>query len=252
MYWTRDSARLILPLRAADWRDKAHARFLAETVGPVIYHSTAEPFLAWIDVRRLSLEESIGAYDLASGKVTEIAPPGLISSFHATEDGSHLILDEDIVKKTDYDTLGAGEARVDFVATSLGAKPATLIPSTKGLTLIWSRDLSSYAYAKEGAIYFGLTSDKEPRLIAGKKKDDSAKEQDPKAKKESYTPVRLSVKGDRLVASSKEGLWLIDTASGSKELFLKMSEDDKLAPKYSVLDWSPAGDAIYLSYASRS
>lgn len=261
MQWTRDGARLIVPLRTSDWRDRARERFISETVGPVIFHSTNEPFLAWIDVRRLSLEESIGAYDVSNARVTQIAPPSLISSFNAAEDGSFLILNQDISRKTDYDTLGAGEARIDLVPTASGAKPRTLIPSTKGLTLIWSRDLRSYAYSKDGAIYFASfdnkgdnkgSDDKEPRLIAGKKKEGSSSEPDPKAKKESYTPVRLSVKGDLLVASSKEGLWMIDTTTGKKDLFVKMLEEDKLAPHYQVLEWSPSGDAVYLSYSSRT
>ncbi len=248
--WTGDSAKLILQLHAADWRDRAHARFVAETVGPVIYHSSTEPFLAWIDVRRLALEDSVASYEVASGRVTEIAPPALIASSNVAEDGSFVILNHDIVKKTDYDTLGAGEARIDLLAT--GAAPRTLIPSTKGMTLIWSRDLHSYAYTKDGAIYFATIHDKEARLIAGKKKDDTPKDPDAKPKKESYTAVRLSAKGDRLIASSKEGLWLIDTAAGKKDLFVKMPEEDKLGPHYQVLEWSPSGDAIYLSYASRT
>ena len=260
LVWTRDSARLIMPLRSADWKDRARERFVAETMGPVIFHSTTEPFLAWIDVRRMSLEESIGAYDLASAKTAEVAPTSLISSFNAAEDGSYLVLNQDIAKKTDYDTLGAGEARIDVLGTNSGAKARTLISSTKGMTVVWSRDLHSYAYSKDGAVYFAAFDakggDKEPRLIAGKKKDESKeaepKDPDAKPKKDQYTAVRLSDKGDRLVASSKEGLWMIDTATGKKELFVKMPEEDKLAPHYQVLEWSPSGDAVYLSYSSRT
>ena len=250
--WTSDGTRLIVGLRAADWKESARERFLAETVGPVIFHSSTEPFLAWIDVNRLSLQRSIGAYDLAKAKMTEIAPPSLIAAFHAAPDGSFLIIDQDIAKKTDYETLGAGEARVEYLPAKTGASPRTLIPSTKGLTLVWSTDLRSYAYSKDGAIYFAGIDDKEARLIAGKKKDDSAKESESKSKKDSYTAVKLSPKGDHLVASSKEGLWVIDTASGAKELFVKMPEEDKLAPKYQPLEWTPSGDVLYLSYSSRT
>jgi dipeptidyl aminopeptidase/acylaminoacyl peptidase len=250
LVWTRNGAQLIVPLRAADWKERARERFLAETIGPIIFHSTTEPFLAWVDVRRLSLQESIGAYDMAAKQVKEIAPPSLTSGFNVAEDGSFLILNQDVAKKTEYETLGAGESRIELLPAKTGANPRILIPSTKGLTLIWSRDLHSYAYAKDGAIYFGGIDDKEPRLIAGKKKDD--KETETQSTKEAYTPVKLSVKGDRLVASSKEGLWMIDTASGGKELFVRMPEEDKLAPHYQVIDWSPSGDAVYLSYSSRT
>ena len=54
------------------------------------------------------------------------------------------------------------------------------------------------------------------------------------------------------MASNKEGLWLIDTASGAKEMFVKVSEEDKESPRYLVVDWSPNADSIYLSYASRT
>jgi dipeptidyl aminopeptidase/acylaminoacyl peptidase len=261
MHWTRDGARLIVPLHTADWRERARERFIAETMGPIVFHSSTEPFLGWIEMRRLSLEESIGAYDVSAGHMTEIAPASLIASFSVADDGSFLVLNQDIAKKTDYDSLGAGEARIDLVATTSAAKSRTLIPSTKGMSLVWSRDLHSYAYAKDGAIYFASFDskdakggDKEPRLIVGKKKDEQETPVEPgdKPKKESFTPVRLSPRGDLLVASSKEGLWMIDTTNGRKDLFVKMPEDDKLAPHYQVIDWSPQEDAVYLSYTSRT
>src|SRR4029077_4191657 len=46
-------------------------------------------------------------------------------------------------------------------------------------------------------------------------------------------------------------LWLIDTASGARDLFLPMPEDDKESPRYQVIDWSPDGGALYLTYSSR-
>jgi dipeptidyl aminopeptidase/acylaminoacyl peptidase len=43
---------------------------------------------------------------------------------------------------------------------------------------------------------------------------------------------------------------LVDTATGAKENFLKMNEEDKEAPRYQVIEWN--GDDIYLTYASRT
>src|SRR6185369_15427584 len=79
--------------------------------------------------------------------------------------------------------------------------------------------------------------------------DDAEKE---KRAKERFTAVRLSPMGDRLVMSNKEGFWIADTASGKREMFLKMPDEDKLGPRYQVVDWSPDASAIYLSYASRT
>jgi dipeptidyl aminopeptidase/acylaminoacyl peptidase len=247
-FWSPDSSRLLFAVHSTDWRTKASARFKSETEGPVIFHSSKEPFLGWVDLRRVAMDRSLAWLDVATGTIAEAAPKAMISSYRAAPDFPLLIVNEDIAKKTDYDTLGAGEARVDVIASSR----RTVIPSTKDLNLMWSRDLHSYAYTKQGAVYFASIDDKEARLVAGKKKDDSKKEETDEKKPETFTGSSLSPKGDRLVASNKEGLWLIDTASGAKELIVKMPEEDKLATRYQVIDWSRAGDAIYLSEASRT
>jgi dipeptidyl aminopeptidase/acylaminoacyl peptidase len=43
----------------------------------------------------------------------------------------------------------------------------------------------------------------------------------------------------------------VDTVSGTRDLFLKMPEEDKVGPRYQVADWNPDASAIYLSYSSR-
>src|ERR1041384_7783112 len=106
-----------------------------------------------------------------------------------------------------------------------GGAPRMIIKSTKGITLTWSKDGRRYAYSKEGNVFFGSVDDEEARQITGKRqdsdkekadvssekpKDDSSKDGD-KQKKDSFSAVRLSPKGDWLVASNKEGLWMIDT-----------------------------------------
>ena len=131
-----------------------------------------------------------------------------------------------------------------------------MLKSTKGLTLIWSRDGKRYAYSKDGRIYTGTIDGGEPRQIAGaaadaKKEDADAKDGE-KKDEEKFTAVRLSARGERLVASDKKGLWIVDTASGEKQLFLMMPEDDKESPRYQVVDWSPDGGRIYFADAESS
>src|SRR5258706_4672608 len=204
--WTKDNARVLIAVHPADWRDQARARFLAETQGPVVFHSSTEPFLAWIDVRRMGLNRSVYSFEAATGKASEAVPQSAtLGSYRLAEDGSFVIVNQEIVKKTDYDTLGAGEARVDLRKLD-GAPARTLLASTKGLTLIWSRDLKTYAYSKDGAAYVASVDDKEPKLVAGKKKE-AAKEPAPAEsvdkpeKKETFTAVRLSPRGDKIVVS---------------------------------------------------
>src|SRR4029453_12728006 len=179
------------------------------------------------------------------------------SSYALLDDGSALTYSEDVTKKTDYDAIFGVDNEVKTRPVQ-GGDSRTLLKSTKGLTLIWSRDGRTYAYSKDGKIFTGTVAGGDPRQIAGpmgdeaKKSDTADKDKDPEKKDvERFTAVRLSARGERLLASDKRGLWGVDTASGTKELFLSMPEEDKETPRYQVVDWSPDGSQVYLSYASR-
>jgi dipeptidyl aminopeptidase/acylaminoacyl peptidase len=265
LQWNPDGTQLIFSLRNNDWLNNARQRFDAETKGPVVVHSNKEPFLAWEELRRMSLTRSLVAYDTKTGKTREILPEMRLRSYELAEDGSFVAYQEDITRKTDYDVIGGNDNRLQIVSAT-GGQPRTILKSTKGINAVWSRDGRRYAYAKEGNLFFAGIDDQEPRQITGKKpaaddkekaeekpKDDSAKDADKEKKeKERFNTVRLSPRGDWLAASNKEGLWLVDTASGAKELFLKTSEEDKEGPRYQVVDWSPDAQSIYLTYSART
>ncbi len=261
--WSPDGAQLLIATRADGWIRKARERFDSQVKGPVVVQSSKEPLLSWDDLRRLSLLRSIIAYDTKTGQARELIPETRLSSYDISEDGSFIIYGEDITKKTDYDVISGGESQIKILP--VGGQPRTIIKSTKGISPIWSRDGRRYAYAKDGNIFFGSIDDKEPRQLTGKKEDadkdkttepaDKPKEdstKDDARKKERFSAVRLSPTGDRLVASNKEGFWMIDTASGARELLLKIDEEDKQAPRYQIVEWSRDGKNIYLSYASRT
>ncbi|MBZ5499814.1 MAG: prolyl oligopeptidase family serine peptidase [Acidobacteriia bacterium] len=258
--WTPAGDQLIYSLRSEEWRKQAAERFRYETRGPVVVHSSKEPFLAWDDLRRMTQLRSIAAYDIAAGQTREIMPEKRVNSTDLAQDGTFLTYLEDITKKTDYDVINGNESQVQLLP--LGAGPArTIIKSTKDLRIVWSRARRHYAYAKKGDIFFASIDDKEPRQLTGKE-EKPEKEQPPaeppvtdvdKAKeKESFSAVQLSPKGEHLVISGKKGLWMLDTATGSKEMFLTMDAEDPLSPRYQVIDWDPAGESVYLSYASRT
>lgn len=251
--WTPDGARLLLTVRPTEWRKQAQERFAYETKGPVVVHSSKEPFLAWEELRRLSDQRSLIAYELNSKQTRELLPTMKLNNYDLTEDGALVRYQEDITKKTDYDVIFGSDTQVQAIAAN-GGTARTVIKSTKGLTLIWSRDGRRYAYAKDGNIFVGSLDDAEARQLTGKKSEaekpatDTSKEAD--KKKERFAAVRLSPKGERMVVSNSEGLWLMDTTDGAKELFLKQSEDDKEAPRYQVIGWN--GDNLFLTYAART
>jgi len=260
--WTPAGDQLLITLRAEDWLKEVRAKFEAETKAPVVAHSSKEPFLAWEDLRRRAAIRSLVAYDLKTGQTREIVAQTKINSYNLSEDGSFITYNEDITKKTDYDVIFGSENQVQMIPSSGGAA-RTIVKSTKGVNLIWSRDGRRYAYAKDGNLFVGSVDDKDPRQLTGKKdeKVDAAKNEegekgkdgDKEKEKERFSAVRLSAKGDWMIASNKEGFWLVDTVSGAKEIFLKMNEEDKEAPRYQVVEWSGSNDdAIYLTYASRT
>jgi len=257
--WTRDGSHLLLTLQREGWRAEAARRFQQETQGPIVDHSSKEPFLAWDDLRRFSMEKSVASCDWKAGQCTESLPTRKIGAYDLTEDGAAVTYSEDITKKTDYDTIFGSEFQVMSMPAA-GGEAKTILKSTKGLTLLWSRDGRHFAYTKEGAVWTGSLDTPEPKQILGpkpnpadkdKKAEDESEADKERKAKERFTAVRLSPSGDRLVASNKEGLWIADS-SGARDLIVKMPEDDKLAPRYQVVDWSPDGKLVYLSYSSRT
>ncbi len=252
--WLPGSSEVMFAVRAKTWREEAKKRFEQETKATVVVHSSDEPFLTWEDVRRMSAQRSVVAVNVTSGRSREVLPEMRISSYNVVEDGSTLTYAEDITRKTDYDTIMGVENQIQSKPAG-GGSSALLIKSTKGLSLIWSRDQKRYAYSKDGKIWIGSAQGGEPRQIAGKvddasKKEDGANKADAKDE-EKFSAVRLSPHGERLVASDKKGLWLIETASGAKDLFIPMPEEDKESPRYQVVEWSDDGAHLYLTYNSR-
>ena len=258
--WTPLGEHLLIALRPSEWQKQARQRFEAETKASVVVHSSKEPFLAWEDLRRMAAVRSLATYDLKTGEARELVAQTKLNNYNLSEDGGLLTYQEDITKKTDYDVIFGNENQV-MAKPAAGGEARTLLKSTKGITLIWSRDGRHYAYAKDGNLFTASVDDKEARQITGKTEQNrdsngaGAAVRNPDreggdAKKDRFSAVRLSAKGDWLIASNKEGLWLVDAATGAKENFLKMNEEDKEAPRYQVIEWN--GDDIYLSYAART
>ncbi|MGA2259982.1 MAG: prolyl oligopeptidase family serine peptidase [Acidobacteriota bacterium] len=258
--WAPTGDQLFFSLRGEEWRKKAAEQFRYETKGPVVVHSSKEPFLAWDDLRRVSQLRSVVAYNIASGQTREVLPEKRLNSADLAHDGTFLTYLEDITKKTDYDVINGTESQVQLLPLDAG-QARTVLKSTKDLRIVWSRESRYYAYAKKGDIFFASIDDKEPRQLTGKgektEKEPPAAEPpvtdaDKAKEKESFSVVQVSPKGDRLVVSSKQGLWMMDAASGAKELFVPMDEEDPLSTRYQVIDWDPAGGNLYLSFASRT
>jgi hypothetical protein len=179
----------------------------------------------------------------------------MIANYAITQDGKVVTYQEDITKKTDYDVIFGSENKL--VASTQGGSTRTLLPTLKSTTLVWAQDGKRYAYSKEGKVWLASVDDTMTKQIAGptgkqaEASSDTSKEARDRRDKERFTAQRFSPKGDVLIVTNKEGLWLLDVATGTKELFLE-SDTTQNAPQRSVIGWTEDGNTLFLSYASRT
>jgi dipeptidyl aminopeptidase/acylaminoacyl peptidase len=260
LQWSADGQFLFLTVQSSGWRQQAADAFARITNHPIVVHSSTQPFLAWEELGRMTLQRSVARHDLRSGQTQELVTGVNLRAYTAGPDGTFLRYLEDITTKTDYDVIGGNDNKLQVKDINGGAT-RTVLPSTKGLNMQWSSDERKYAYAREGAIFVGTLADNEPRRLLGPSRTrpdssaraDSALRADTAARaNERFSLLRMSADGSKLIARNRQGLWLVNVADGSKEQFLAAAENDEEAPRYAVLDWSPDGNAIYLSYASRT
>lgn len=263
LQWNPSGDRLYFALQTEEQHQKSAGNFLRLTRGPTIAQSSKEPFLAWDDLRRHSQLRALAECDLSAGTVRQVIPELRINSYELTEDGGTVVLYEDIAKKTDYDVISGSESRLQVVPAA-GGEARTLLKSTRDLRIVSSRNSRHHAYSSKGDLYYISIGDKEPRQLTGKKEEPRATAatapetagkpsgEEKQEEKESFTAVRLSPDGKKLIATSKEGFWVVATDGGARELFLKTDDENPLAPRYQVIDWHPDGEKLYLSYSSRT
>ena len=262
--WKPDGSGLVFSLRTLEWRKRAREQFARQTKGPVFVQSSADPFLAWDDIRRLPALRSIASYDLRSAKVTELVPERRINSYTLSRDGSILTFTEDLAEKTVYDA-GPGAGAKLWVRQLPAGEAKVLIPNTRQMNLVWASDGRKYAYAREGRVFIASVDDTAGKQVAGPPPTaagerrasvatpDTIKAARDSVARERFAPVRFSPAGDVLLISNSQGQWLHDLATGARELMLPAPDStDMEAPRTSVLAWSEDGRMIYLGTASRT
>ena len=123
--WSADGSSLTVALRNPELDREARARFQALTAGPVIVHTSAEPFLEWDLLQRNMRSRSLAAVEVRTGAVRPLLPQGRLTSYQPSRDGSFVTVMEDVTAKTDYDTIGGTDNVLKYVDAQTGeAKPA--------------------------------------------------------------------------------------------------------------------------------
>lgn len=259
--WTPDGRELLFALHTTAWQRAAHDRFLEMTTGPIFMQSSEQPFLAWEALRRRAKRISLVLYDLANDRAREVLPETMISDYALTEDGAQLRFAQDITPQTDYSQIFGSDNAVKVIPLA-GGETRTILATTHGIRPIWSGDGRTFAYAREGRVYIATIDQPEPRQLLGPEKsaDSTAAPADSAARaqraRERFTPVRLSERGDWLIATNRDGFWLVNATTGARERFLATAageeeEESTETPRYTVVAWSRDTHSIYLSYASR-
>ncbi len=253
--WSADGASLIFAVHTADWRKKARETFANMTGGPVFVQSSLDPFLSWDDLRRMANVRSIVSFDPKTNEMRDLVPEAMVNNYTLAEDGSGVTYNRDIQKKTDYDSFGS-ETALHLRSITAGTD-RVLYPTTKGMQVVWAEDGKHYAYGKDGRVYAGSVDVQGAKQLLGPAEakrgeaPDTSKAARERIARERFSVVRYSPAGGSILASNREGLWLVDVASGTREQIATTDDSIATSPRVTFAAWSGDGQRVYLNLASR-
>ena len=261
--WTPDGSGLIVALRSPELDREARAKFLALTEGPVIVHSSSEPFLEWDALQRGTRSRAIATINVGDGSVRTLLSQNRITSYQAARDGSFMTIMEDVTTKTDYDVIGGTDNDLKYLDTTTGdTRRLVQAKDLKGLQLRWSDDGRTFAYAKRGEIFVQAIDGSAARSLtpkpakpeaAGEKAEKPATAADTaNQEEESFSPVSFSRDGSKLLVTSRKGWYVINVPDARRDLIVPMEEEEEKNPRMSAIAWSPDGTAIYANWSARS
>jgi dipeptidyl aminopeptidase/acylaminoacyl peptidase len=260
--WSDDSKSLAFALRSTAWKERAKKRFDALTKGPITVLDGSDDFLEWDDMNRMAQERSIVLWDVATPGVRTIQPEARIGTWLLSKDGTAITTQQDITKKTDYDVIGGREWQMVTRQTA-GGEPRTLFTTLRNTQVQWSDDGARYVFTRDGRVFAGTIADTVRRQLLGpttparsgateSSPADTSAEARAQRAKERFSVTRWSPAGDAILASNSEGFWIVDAASGAKEMILALPDSTSMAPRPSLQAWSHDGRYLYFSENSRT
>ncbi len=257
--WAADDRSVIVALRDPKRDAEAAARFKAVTQGPVVVHSSEDPFLEWDDLGRETRWRSVGQIDVTSGQVTVRVPERKLTEYQVSRDGSFVVFQEDVTEKTSYDTIRGTDNRL-FAWKQGQTEPRELMPAKdmNGVRPRWSDDGKVFAYAKQGQVYVRGLEDAEARNLTPRPKPPAGEpavttpdERDEASRPESFSVGSFNRAGTELLMTSSKGWYVVNVADASRRQIVTLDPEDDGAPQMSAFDWSPDGSAIYATWSAR-
>jgi dipeptidyl aminopeptidase/acylaminoacyl peptidase len=248
--WTPDGSKLFVALRKPEDDRAAQAAFKTLVTGPVVVQSS-KPFLDWDAMSRSNRRRALAELDPATGAATVMVPAATVTNYEASRDGSVITWLEDSTEKTSYDVIFGTDNAVRMLPRGGEAKTVLDAKTLKTTTPRWSDDRRTLAYADKGEVFVQRLDEAKPRSITPKpQKDPSAPPPAPGAEEpESFAVVSFSRDGSKLLITSKKGWYVASVADGTRERVLTLDDkNEEKNPKLTAVDWTPAGDAIFVQY----
>jgi dipeptidyl aminopeptidase/acylaminoacyl peptidase len=258
--WNASGSQLVFTVHTTEWRRKVRDTFNRMTTGPVFVQSSNDPFLSWDDLRRMGNRRSVGAIDVQSSQYHELVPETQLATYALTNDGKVIAYAEDQVKKTEYEA-GGNDARL-LARILAGGETRTLVGSTRGAAVVWADDGTRYAYSRDGRVYVASLADTAARLVAGPPEppkgaapmtpDTSTRNGRGSARVDRFTASRFSPRGDALLVSNRDGLWVIDLTTNSRDMVIASNDSNAATPRATIAAWSEDGSKLYFTVSSRT
>ncbi len=266
--WNGDGTQLYFALRRNAWRTHAQERFATLVRGPITHlgSSKAEPFLPWEALRREAFKRSVVAWNVARQQITTLIPEAMVSSWEVSPDGDVRVWADDQTKQTDYQTI---MGRTERLVARVGGDTTLRIiaPRLQGTTVQWSEDQRRFFVAREGTITMGrihaagsgaagstaVNDTTRRRILAPDSIPASDTSATARARRAAtrWSLVRTSARGDAIIVSRQDGLYLSDTLGALTRIATLPDSTDQSSPRASVLEWSHDGRHVYLALNAR-
>jgi len=246
--WLPDGNGVILSFREKDWVATADSMFTEATTGPITVYDSERPFLKWDEISNFSSLSTIAIVDIKSGVVTNLFPEGSYSGLSVSAAGDLLSLIGYTPKKTVYDRKGGTDYELFMVDLKDPENKTTLIEKTdERISIRWNKDNTAYAFIDSNQVFVRSIYEDSARQISTDTTEVIKKD----TTEVKFSVNRWSPDGQYVLASSKTGYWLIDADTKEMKLIFEFPEDKEKAPDKNIIDWSPDGNCLYMSYSAK-
>ncbi len=246
--WRPDGSGVVLALREKNWAEVSRQMFLDLAEGPVIVQDSRKPFLAWEVVRNQTSLMIPAIVDIRSRDVRELPAAERTSGMHQSEGGRFITYIETNPIKTTYDRQGGAEYALKVLDLETDSVRAIKDSVKQRIDLNWNSTGDRFAYALEDNVFVQSIADTAATNLteeyrAPVSEDDSTKL--------SYSVMRWRPDDAQLLVRSQKGYHLLNPDTKAIELVYELPEDEDTAPAVNVVDWSPDGSHLYMTYSAK-